>query len=193
MNGCRQNTEYCFIQWKSNLIWIRREIYTDQVPSTSQNSSKHIYIGGFLCEKQQEMDWALLWILDSLLAKNPSKTKHLNNGVVFHKHAAFVLSRHLTDGLEWCRLLWCFHQLFGLSFWRHPFTSIGERVMQCYISPNPIKKQTHLHLGWPENEYVFSEFSLSLKRIIHINILSSCHVSKLFKYLLSLNGGLWSP
>ncbi len=26
----------------------------------------------------------------------------------------------LTDGLEWCGLLWCFYQL---SFWRHPFTA----------------------------------------------------------------------
>ncbi len=23
----------------------------------------------------------------------------------------------------WIRLLWCFYQLFGLSFWRHPFTT----------------------------------------------------------------------
>ncbi len=29
----------------------------------------------------------------------------------------------LTDELEWCGLLWCFSQLFGLSFWRHPFTT----------------------------------------------------------------------
>ncbi len=29
----------------------------------------------------------------------------------------------LTDGLKWCGLLWCFYQLFGLSFWRHPFTA----------------------------------------------------------------------
>ncbi len=29
----------------------------------------------------------------------------------------------LTDGLEGCGLLWCFYQLFGLSFWRHPFTA----------------------------------------------------------------------
>ncbi len=30
----------------------------------------------------------------------------------------------LIDLLEWitCRLLWCAFQLFGLSFWRHPFT-----------------------------------------------------------------------
>ncbi len=29
----------------------------------------------------------------------------------------------LTDELECCGLLWCFYQLFGLSFWRHPFTA----------------------------------------------------------------------
>ncbi len=29
----------------------------------------------------------------------------------------------LIAGLEWCGLLWCFYQLFGLSFWRHPFTA----------------------------------------------------------------------
>ncbi len=36
-----------------------------------------------------------------------------------------IFWRHtmLTDGLEWCGLLWCFYQLFGLSFWRHPFTA----------------------------------------------------------------------
>ncbi len=37
------------------------------------------------------------------------------------KHS-FSLHKFLTDGLEWCVLLWCFYQLFGLSFWRHPFT-----------------------------------------------------------------------
>ncbi len=25
--------------------------------------------------------------------------------------------------MEWCGLLWCFYQLFGLLFWRHPFTA----------------------------------------------------------------------
>ncbi len=35
----------------------------------------------------------------------------------------FCLLQMLTDGLEWCGLLWCFYQLFGLSFWRHPFTA----------------------------------------------------------------------
>ncbi len=44
--------------------------------------------------------------------------KHLNSGFV-----SYTLHKTLTDGLEWCGLLWCFYQLFGLSFWRHPFTA----------------------------------------------------------------------
>ncbi len=29
---------------------------------------------------------------------------------------------------------------------------IAEQVMGRYISPNLMKKQTHLHRGWPEGE-----------------------------------------
>ncbi len=35
----------------------------------------------------------------------------------------FSLHNVLIDGLESFGLLWCFYQLFGLSFWRHPFTA----------------------------------------------------------------------
>ncbi len=44
--------------------------------------------------------------------------------------------------MEWCGLLWCFYQLFGLSFWRHPFTA--DHPLLSYISPNLMKKRTHL-------------------------------------------------
>ncbi len=33
------------------------------------------------------------------------------------------LHKTLTDGLDTRGLLWCFYQLFELSFWRHPFTA----------------------------------------------------------------------
>ncbi len=42
---------------------------------------------------------------------------------LFYTNMSFSLHKMLTDGLEWSRLLWCFYQLFGLSFWRHPFTA----------------------------------------------------------------------
>ncbi len=63
------------------------------------------YVAGFWCKRQQQMDFSLeevlLWIMDYFLP--------------------FLFPR--PDGLEWCVLLWCFYQLFGLSFWRHPFTA----------------------------------------------------------------------
>ncbi len=35
--------------------------------------------------------------------------------------------------LQWSRVkdLWCFYQLFRLSFWRHPFTAEEPLVMLC--------------------------------------------------------------
>ncbi len=39
----------------------------------------------------------------------------------------------------------------------HCRASIAEQIMQFYISPNLMKKQTHLHLGWPEGEDIFSK------------------------------------
>ncbi len=35
-------------------------------------------------------------------------------------------------GVVWitCGLLWCFYQLFGLSFWRHPFTAEDPLLRQ---------------------------------------------------------------
>ncbi len=43
--------------------------------------------------------------------------------VCFLQTRSFSLQNTLIDGLESCGLLWCFYQLFGLSFWRHPFTA----------------------------------------------------------------------
>ncbi len=62
-------------------------------------------------------------LLTHILAiNNTLKLKFLNDGFGYYKHT-------FIDGLEWCGLhnsmdlLWCFYQLFGLSFWRHPFTA----------------------------------------------------------------------
>ncbi len=53
--------------------------------------------------------------------------------------------------------------MFLLAVWTliltapiHCWASIAETVMQCYISPNLMKKQTHL--GYPEGEHIFSKF-----------------------------------
>ncbi len=65
-------------------------------------------------------------------------------------------------GVVWitCGLLWCFYQLFRLILTApiHCRASIAETLMQWYISPNLMKKQTHPNLGWPEFKYIFSRF-----------------------------------
>ncbi len=43
--------------------------------------------------------------------------------------------------------------------------SIAEQVMQCYISTNLMKKQTNLHLGWPEDEYILGDYSFKYKQV----------------------------
>ncbi len=67
------------------------------------------------------------------------------------------------SGVITCGLLWCFYQLFGLSFWRHPFTAEDPLVSKwCNAEFLQLFSavETHLHLGWPEGEYIFSKFSL---------------------------------
>ncbi len=67
-------------------------------------------------------------------------------------------------GVTWiiCGLWWCFYQLLGFSFWRHPFTAKDPLLSKlCNAKFLQMKKQTHLHLGCPEAEveYIFSKFS----------------------------------
>ncbi len=59
--------------------------------------------------------------------------------------------------MDWSGVVWCFYQLFGLSFWRHPFTAEHPLLRHwCrHISTNLMKKQTHPNLGCPEDEYIF--------------------------------------
>ncbi len=41
------------------------------------------------------------------------------------QHLCLLVKEKKEAGVMWisCGLLWCFYQLFGLSFWRHPFTA----------------------------------------------------------------------
>ncbi len=67
---------------------------------------------------------------------------------------------HFTGwtGVVWiiCGLLWCFYQLFGLSFWRHPFTAEDPLVIKlCNNTFLQIcsYKETNYHLEWPEGTF----------------------------------------
>ncbi len=48
------------------------------------------------------------------------------------------------------------HSLQGIYWWASYY------VMLNFCKSVPMKKQTHFHLGWPEDEYILSKFSVSL-------------------------------
>ncbi len=112
------------------------------------------YVAGFWCERQQEMrfftggsvimDYGLIFELKNILMLD-----------LFQLLSS--LDVNWWTGVVWitCGLLWCFYQLFGLSFWRHPFTAEHPLLRDwCrHISPNLMKKQTHPNLGRPEGEH----------------------------------------
>ncbi len=72
------------------------------------------------------LEKAILWIEDSYFSqKQRFEVKwvlmmdlYLTNMQIFTSHDV-----NWWTGVVWCGLLWCFYQLFGLSFWRHPFTA----------------------------------------------------------------------
>ncbi len=85
--------------------------------------------------------------------------KSLTNGFVSYKTCNFLLHKTLIDGVVWIIVM------FLSVVWTliltapiHCRASIAEQVIQCYISPNLMKKQTHLHPGkHTEGEDMFSK------------------------------------
>jgi len=77
-----------------------------------------------------------------------------------YETCSFSLHNTLIDGLECCGLQHNYCDVFIScldSFWRHPFTAedplVGD-VMLNFSKSVLMKKQPHLHLGWPECEYM---------------------------------------
>ncbi len=51
-----------------------------------------------------------------------------------------------VNWLTWSGFLWCFYQLFGLSFWRHPFTAEHPLVSKWwYIKFHQICSDEEVH------------------------------------------------
>ncbi len=84
------------------------------------------YVGGFWCGKATDfitggriiIDYGLVFWPEAMVWNGAMMDLFLTNmQLLFHKM--------LIDGLEWCGLVvdYCDYQLFGLSFWRHPFTA----------------------------------------------------------------------
>ncbi len=85
---------------------------------------------------QQRMDVFFIWsVTTDKRLKQWFKVKTLHDAFVSYKH----LASRFKDVNWWsevvwisCVLLWCFYQLFGLSFWRHPFTAEDPLVSKWY-------------------------------------------------------------
>ncbi len=67
-----------------------------------------------------------------------------------------------------CGLLWCFYELFGLSFWRHPYTAEDPLVSKRWNAP-------FLQICFDEetNSFTCSIFIINIceykPKLIHIN------------------------
>ncbi len=142
---------------KWSCLYQERNLHSLQA-KTVHNSSK-------------QCGWILMWettgdgfftggsvIMDSYFSQK--QRVELKN--IFFQTCSFSLHKTLTDGLEWCGLLCCFYQLFGLSFWRHPFTA--EHTLL-----NKWCNATFLQIWWRHKlicEHVFSKFLFSNELIL---------------------------
>ncbi len=149
--------------------------------------------------------------MDSRLVarSNGLRLKYLNEELVSYKQAAFHFTRHLLmDWVVWVTwgLLRCFYQLFGLSFWRHPFTA-EHPLVNIEISSNLF--------GWESNSSasdglrvrkcsVKSHFWWTIPLIVMAKMVCESDVSSekssnliclqtaLFCYLMQWHSHIWS-
>ncbi len=78
----------------------------------------------FNCSTQEKSHLHHFWV------NNPFKNVLMD---LFIKNTQFLLHKLLT-GVVWitCGLLFCFYQLLGHSFWRHPFTAEDPLVSKWF-------------------------------------------------------------
>ncbi len=164
-------------------FWLKYKSIIHNNTSSSQTvhplSSSHIKIITYLfrnivltclepCIFPSWFIWDVFFTAESdIMDRGPALKLKTTWWISFLQTHSFSLHRLLTDGLELCGLLWCFYQLFGLLFWRHPFTAEDPLVSKwCHATLLQIWwRKTHLHLGRPEGEPTVStlaELSLFL-------------------------------
>ncbi len=150
---------YNFLQWKSHLkernMHRSSTVYKWKQSKTVLNK----YVGGFWCERTTVkglfLEEAFLWIIDSYFGqKQCFKLICLNDGCVFLKTHSFLPHKTLIVGLDyWDVFISCLdlhsdgtHSLQKIHWW-------ANDVMLNFLKSVPMRKQTHLHLGF------FSKFS----------------------------------
>ncbi len=84
-----------------------------------------------------------------------------------------------------CGLLWCFYQLFRLSFWRHPFTAehplLSKRCNATFLQIRSHEETSWMAWGWVNLQQIFI-FGQTIP-------LRTCH-SKMIDSFLKTGGNL---
>ncbi len=78
---------------------------------------------------------------------------------LFPTNTQITLCRAIIYGLEVCELLEDYCDVFISCLGSHSFyvmLNSSNYVMLNFSKSIPMKKQTHLHLEWPESEQIFS-------------------------------------
>ncbi len=163
MNGCHQN-EIPNSWWKLsiplvNILWSVKLFVCKKQMNNSKKQSKYESITR-LFQYTFYSELFLTWSVHITLLIQIS---------IFSIEKAIIW---IVDfGLEWisCGLLWCFHQLFRLSFWRHPFTAEDPLVSKwCNAKVLQIcsREETRLLLELPEVVYIFRKFSFLIELLL---------------------------
>ncbi len=85
------------------------------------------------------------------------KKKHLNDGFISYKQAAFHFTGCLTNGLDCCGLLADYFDVFMNCLGSHSdgthslLCTLGDVIKNLFILGLP-----HFYPGWLEAEYIFS-------------------------------------
>ncbi len=111
----------------------------------------------------------------TIITLNTSSSQKVHLSWISH----FWLHKMLADGLEWCGLLWCFYQLFGLSFWRHPFTT-DDPLLSKWCDATFLQIRWRNKLICKFNGMMVNTFSTSFP----FSVKYSCYLPGLSVYLL---------
>ncbi len=124
-------------------------VYEPKQSKTALNK----YVGGFWCERQQMiftggsviMHYGLIFCLE---VRTWNK-KNLKWWICFFQTCIFSLLKTLTDGLEWCGLLWCFYQcLDSHSDGTHSLLSIHWWDTDAMLHFSKSDEETNSSTSW---------------------------------------------
>ncbi len=95
------------------------------------------------------LEEALKWITDSYFSQ---KWQFKVKSVLMLDLFQLLSSQDVNwwTGVVWitCGLLWCFYQLFGLSFWRHPFTAEDPMLSDVMLHFSKSDEETNSSTSW---------------------------------------------